>query len=182
MGKQVKRKLLLLLGLFVLSGAAYSEEDTFAGGVFIQYESMENGVGRSIGAYAEAVDFNVIYMGVSLNYISSSDPIQFARRTEIAPIYLFVGVQGPWKITPYFEAGVDLVDSFWDELGRSDDEEETGADVDYFVAAGIKVAIDERYEAALYAKEYVFKFKENINAPLERVSPVAYGMRLTMRF
>ncbi len=173
-----KQGLSILFWFSCLISSAYGQE--YVGGVSIQRESIENGSATSVGVYGES--FDMVYLGVSLTGITSSTPIQSGNRTSILPAYFFVGLKAPWKLAPYIEAGTDLVDQLFDELGGSESETKPGEDVDYYFAAGVKYSITDRFILSLYAKEYALKFREDKNAPRNRVSPGGYGIGVSMRF
>lgn len=147
--------------------------------MLLSTESMENGTASSLGIYAAADDF-IFYSGLSLSYIHSTKVIHRNNRKTIFPIYLFVGLKAPWKLSPYIEAAVDLPEAIIDDLFNSGGEVE--GQVDYYYSAGLTFAATDRFSFLLYAKKYNFKYRETFFSPTYRVRPRSYGAGVLMRF
>ncbi|MCK5639991.1 MAG: hypothetical protein KAJ19_04315, partial [Gammaproteobacteria bacterium] len=117
---------------------------------------------------------------LSLNYIESSKVIQRSNRKIIRPIYLFVGLKAPRKLSPYIEAGIDLPEAFIDDLLNNAEESE--AQADYYFAGGLEFKATDKVSFSLYAKKYNFIFRENILAPTIKTRPHSYGAGVSIRF
>ena len=170
----MKHGLFYTIMIFCLINNAYGMESNER--ISISRENMEHGSAQSIGVYSEGI----FYAGLSLNRIRSSTVIQHDNRKTIYPIYLALGFRAPWKLSPYIEAGFDLPEALFDELG--DDEDNSLNQTDYFYSAGLEFSATEMFSVSLYAKQYVFKFRETLQAPISRSSPHSYGMGVIIRF
>ncbi len=173
----MKRGLFCITMVLCLINNAYGTE--LKPRILILGESMENGTASSIGIYAGAKDF-IFYGGLSLNYITSSEVIQRNNRKTIYPIYFFAGLKGPWRLSPYIEAGVDLPEAIIDDLINHENEMEDQED--YYYSGGLKYSATDKVSFLLYAKRYNFKFRENIFLPTFKVRPRSYGVGVLIQF
>lgn len=171
----MKCRLFYLTLILCLSNNAYGKEAGIK--MLMTGESMENGTASTIGIYAGD---DVFYGGLSLSRIESSEVIQYDNRKTIHPIYFFMGVKAPWKISPYIEAGIDLPEAFVDDLLNNEEESESQAD--YYFSSGLVFTATENVSISLFAKRYHFIFRENIYAPTVKVRPHSYGMGVSIRF
>lgn len=171
----MKHRLFYLTMIFCLVNNAYGKESSIH--ISMLRESMENGTASAIGIYAGD---DVFYGGLSLSYIESSKVIQRDNRKTIHPIYFFIGVKAPRKLSPYIEAGIDLPEAFIDDLLNN--EEESEAQADYYFSGGFVFTATEKVSFSLYAKKYNFIFRENIYAPTIKTRPDSYGVGVSIRF
>lgn len=172
-------KLLILALCICLAGPVYGEE----AGQDISFlaESIENGEALSLSTGSSSGTGKIVYGGVSLNYIHSSTAITYGDRKTIYPIYVFFGLKGPWKISPYIEGGIDLLDIVLDDL-FSTEEKDSGVGIDYYYAGGLKLSVTNEFTVSVYAKEYVFKFEEELTRRQARLSPSSYGVGVSFHF
>jgi len=140
-------------------------------------ESMEHGEASSVAIISDA---DVVYGGLSLNYIHSSEIIGFDNRQTIYPVYVFFGLKAPFRFTPYIESGFDLGDSLIDDLYNNGEDEESL--IDYYYAGGFSLSIDSRTSLQFFAKKYNLKFREYFMAPTVKNRPESYGVGLSVRF
>lgn len=171
---------LLIFALYIgLIGPVYGEDS----GQDISFlaENIENGEALSLSTGSSSGAGNIVYAGVSLNYINSSTAITYGDRKTIYPVYVFFGLKGPWKISPYIEGGIDLLDIVLDDLFSSD-EKDSGVGIDYYYALGLKFSVTNQFTVSVYAKEYVFKFEEELTRRQVRLSPGGYGVGVTFHF
>ena len=77
-----------------LISSAYGEESV--GSVSFPMESIDHGSVSSVGVSSNI--FELGYVGISLNHITSSIPIQIGNRTSIAPFYFFACQTRPGNI------------------------------------------------------------------------------------
>ena len=171
----MKYKLLYITLVFCLANNAYGKDSGVH--MLMLGESMEYGTASTIGIYAGD---NVFYGGLSLSRIESSEVIQYDNRKTIHPVYFFMGVKAPWKISPYIEAGIDLPEAFIDDLLNNEEESESQAD--YYFSSGLVMQATENVSISLFAKRYHFIFRENIYAPTIKVRPHSYGLGVSIRF
>lgn len=162
--------------VFCLVNNAYAKESNM--NILISGESLENGNAASLGMY---VGDDYFYGGLSLNYITSSTVIQRNNRKTIYPIYLFMGIKAPWKVSPYIEAGIDLPEALIDDL-LDNNEENGGAQADYYFSGGLLFSATKTLSISLYAKQYHFTFRENIYAPTTKTDQLGYGVGLSISF
>jgi len=141
-------------------------------------ESIQNGSVLSLGLHTGTDYF---YMGLSLNRIHSSTVIQRYNRTTIYPIYLTAGIKAPWKLAPYFEAGVDLPEAIIDDL-LDNENNGGGAQADYYYSGGLVYSTTDSLSFSLYAKRYNFIFREDIYAPTFKTRPHGYGIGVSIRY
>ncbi len=176
----MKHALFYITIFFCLINNAFAMESDER--ILIHRESMENGSASSIGMYSG--NDGIIYAGLSLNYITSSTVIQYDNRKTIYPLYVFVGVKAPWKLSPYIEAGADLpeaiIEDLLDEL--DDNENKSVSEIDFYYSGGLEFSVTDRFSFSLYAKKYNFIFRENYLAPISRARPNSYGMRVIIGF
>ena len=170
--------LLLFLGLSCLIHSAFGKDVTAS--ISARIESIEHGSASSVGVSSDILALG--YMGLSFNHIKSSMPIQIGNRTSIYPFYFFAGLNIPWKISPFIEAGTDLVDQFFDSLDSSADKSEKGDEVDYYFSAGLRFPVTRRLGVSMYTKQYVFKFRPVSTGPLEKSRQTGYGLELWLYF
>lgn len=171
----MKFKLLYITLFLCLANSSYANDSSIH--VSMLGESMENGTAASVGIYTGN---DVLYGGLSFSYIESSEVIQYDNRKTIHPIYFFMGIKAPWRISPFFEAGIDLPEAFIDDLLNNEDESESQAD--YYFSTGLVFIINEKVDVSLFAKKYNFIFRENIYAPTFKVRPRTYGVGVSVRF
>lgn len=155
---------------------AYAEESDV--NILISGESLEDGNATSLGMY---VGSDYFYGGLSLNYVKSSIVIQRSNRKTINPVYLFMGIKAPWKVSPYIEAGIDLPEALIDDL-LDNNEDNGGAQADYYFSAGLIFPVNKTLSISLYAKKYYFKFRDTIYDPTTKVDQLGYGVGLSINF
>lgn len=120
------------------------------------------------------------YGGLSLNYIDSDTVIQYGNRKMIYPVFLFMGLKFPSKITPFVEAAVDLPEAIFDEIF---DGEENSIDLtDYYLSGGLDLMLSDRFTISVYAKKYVFKYQDMTLFTTNKARTDSYGAGLTMHF
>ena len=139
-------------------------------------ENLDTGGTASIGI--QTGDY--LYGGLSLNYIHSSMVIQADNRKTIYPLFLYMGLKSPAKISPFIEAGVDLPETIVDEI--FDDDENQIDLTDYYLAGGLNIAINRAYALSLYARKYVFKYHDTLLTETNKVRLDSVGAALIMRF
>ena len=161
--------------LFCLSHHAYATEPNLR--MTVQSETLENGEASSVAMVSDA---GMVYGGLSLNYIHSSEIIGFNNRQTIYPVYVFFGLKAPLMVTPYVEAGFDLGDALIDDLYNNGEDEESL--IDYYYAGGLSFSLDHRISLLIYAKKYNLKFREYFMAPTVKNRPETYGVGLSMQF
>jgi len=93
--------------------------------------------------------------GISLNKISSDQPLENSNRYTIYPVYIFSNIHMNTPITPFLELGIDMGDLLFDKV----DEGET-FDTDIYYSAGIKIYFSKQFYLTIYAKTYELYFNE----------------------
>lgn len=171
----MKFRLFYMTILFCLLNNTYAMEPDMR--ILLSGESMEHGTASTVGVYAGSDTF---YGGLSLSYIKSSEVIQYDNRKTIYPVYFFMGVTAPGKVSPFIETGMDLPEAFIDELLNN--EEKSEAQADYYFSGGVRLKISEKLSLSLYAKQYHFIFRENIYAPTVKKRPHSYGLGVSIGF
>lgn len=175
------KHVLFYITIFIcLINNAYGTESNMH--ISIHGESMENGSASSIGLYSGGD--GLFYGGLSLNYITSSTVIQYGNRKTIYPLYVFVGFKAPWKLSPFIEAGADLPEAIIEDLldKLDDNEDKSASEIDFYYSGGLEFSVTDRFSFSLYAKKYNFIFRENYLAPISKVRPNSYGMRVIIDF
>jgi len=172
---QMKLRPLLITVILCLVNTAYGQETSYHISLFA--ESMDNGSAATAGISAGS---DVFYGGLSWSYIESSKVIQRDNRKSIHPIFLFMGLRVPMKLSPYIEVGIDLPEALIDNL--LDNEEQSAAQADYYLSGGLRYKINKRVSFSLYAKKYHFIFRENIYAPTMKMRPRSYGFGMSILF
>ncbi len=140
-------------------------------------EAMRDGNAATIGALAW---FDIGYVGLSLNRIDSSRPIQWGDRKTIYPIYLYLGVKAPWRIAPYAELGIDLAEAMIDDL--LDETAEGKSRTDTYLAGGLTFTYQDKLSLSLYAKQYNFIYQERSASPAITNRQSGLGARLSYAF
>jgi hypothetical protein len=174
----IKTGLLVFFGLSCLINSAYG--DVSKGSMIARAESIKHGTAYTIGVSSDIKAIG--YIGLSFNHITSSRPIQIDNRKDIYPLYLFAGLNAPWKISPYIEAGTDLIDEMFVRLDSSVDESKKRDEVDYYYAGGLRFLVTERIGVSLYTKKYAFKFRSDPAAPLIKSNQRGYGLEAWIYF
>ncbi len=168
----MKKGLIFITLVFCLLNNAYGKEAGFY--LSIIGESIEHGSVAAVGFEAG----HIIYLGLSLNYIKSSNVIQNGNRKTILPLYFVISVKAPWKISPFVEVGSDIGDAVYRDLFHS--EEDAINDVDYYYSGGIEVSINDKTSFVFYSKKYNFLYREF--SILNRSRPDGYGAGVLVRF
>ncbi len=171
----MKRSLIGALVFFCITCSAYAAKPHLR--MTMQAEAMEHGEASSVAIISDA---DMVYGGLSLNYIHSSEIIGFDNRQTIYPVYVFFGLKMPLRFTPYAEVGFDLGDSFIDDLYNNGEDEESL--IDYYYAGGFSLSIGPKLSLMFYAKKYNLKFREEFMAPTVKNRPESYGVGLSVRF
>ena len=179
MNRSLKHGVMLWFGLACLIDSAYGSDDA-AWCMTMQAESTEKGSASSLRV---STDLHALgYIGISLNRITSSTPIQIGNRTSIYPVYFFGGLNAPWQVSPFVELGTDLVDQLFDHLDGSADDTEKDDEVDTYLAGGVRYAVSPRLGISLYAKRYFFKYRSVSTAPLSKSFQNGIGLGVSLRF
>lgn len=145
----------------------------------LRHESLENGGhASSIGIESVVADF--FYGGLSLNYITSDSVIQSSSRRTIVPMYAYIGMKAPWRITPYAEFGLDLPEAIIDDTFNS--EKDAINEMDYYVAGGIELHLSRSLSVSVYMKQYHFIFRQDYTSPLSKAIHDSQGVNLSFHF
>jgi hypothetical protein len=90
-------------------------------------------------------------------------------------------LKAPWKLSPFIEGGMDFVELIIDDITKSDDEESSDY-LDYYLSGGIKYSINNRFTVPFYAKQYVIKYRNELNTQMMKSKPSGYGVGISMLF
>lgn len=122
---------------------------------------------------------DVFKYGMSINHISSDFALARNGRTYINPVYLFANFSLNYAISPFFEAGVDLGETFINDLVDGDNR-----DVDIYYGLGLNLTIDKTLTLSAYYKYYDIYFIEDPNMPylIDEVNLSLTGVSLSYRF
>jgi len=150
--------LVTLCTFLLIAGSAVGADSGMR--LSLHVETLENGDATSLG-----INFGeeILYGGLSLNYIPSSKVIQYSRRQTIYPLYLFFGLKALWKYAPYVEAGFDIGDALIDDLYDFGDEEVDL--VHYYSSGGILFPLNDKVSLSIFAKKYNFIYRETLYPP-----------------
>lgn len=171
----MKYRLSCIILFSCLLNTAYGmDQDVY---LSISGESLQDGSASGIGIY---VGSDIFYGGFSFNRIQSSRVIQRDNRKVIYPVYLFMGLQAPARLSPYIEAAIDFPEAVIDDLLNN--EELSKAQADYYYSAGLRYRLDEKISFSLYARKYYFIYREDIYSPTIETRPESYGLSLSIRF
>ncbi|MDH5735288.1 MAG: hypothetical protein OEY87_04110 [Gammaproteobacteria bacterium] len=170
----MKYHLFYSIMLLTCLNTTYATENN--GQVSLQGETLEHGKAASLRIHTG----DYLYGGLSLNYINSDTVIQDGNRKTIYPLFLFMGLKYPSKITPFIEAAVDLPEAIIDEI--FDNEENTIDLTDYYLSGGFDISLTDRFSISVYAKKYVFKYQETTWFTTSKVRTDSYGAGITLRF
>ncbi len=168
-------KLVLMAFIFCFINNAYANQPDIH--ITLLGESLEDGHSSTIRIHAGD---DILYTGLSLSHIESSNVIQYDNRKTIHPIYFFVGLKAPTKLSPFLEAGIDLPEALIDDLLNNEEESESQAD--YYFSTGLVLAATDKVSFSVFAKKYHFIFRENIYAPTTKTRPHSYGVGVSFRF
>ena len=170
----MKQRLLYIFMFLCCFSNTYASEDGWQ--LSLQGENLDHGEAASLRIHTG----DYLYGGLSLNYIDSDTVIQQGNRNTIYPLFLFMGLKYPARITPFIEGALDLPEALIDEA--VDDEENAIDLTDYYLSAGLEIAITEKYSLTVYAKKYVFKYHETILTSTQKVRMDSVGAGITVRF
>ena len=171
----MKYKLFFIAMIFCSINNAYGVEDDGLGRVVLHSENLETGSAASIGIYGG----DIIYGGFNFSYITSTTILQRNNRSTIYPVYFTLGLRGPWKISPYIEAGVDVADFIIDEI--FDDENDSIDETDYYFSGGLEFSVTDRVYLSAFVKEYSFIYKDNF-VPKVKNRQRSYGGGIIILF
>lgn len=147
--------------------------------ISVFHESLkDDGSVTSIGIFSSGS--NVLYAGVSLNYIDSTQVIQRNNRKTIYPLYLVIGLKAPWKISPYLEFAADLPEVLVDEYIHHEDDSIN--EIDYYYSAGITFSTTDKISFSMYAKRYNFIFRDTYLDPFSKTRLNSYGVGIKIKF
>lgn len=123
----------------------------------------------------------VFYGGFSLGQVTSSKLVSYRETETLTTLYFYLGLQAPWQLSPYAEGGISLVETLVDNIFNSDAEE--SADwIDYYVSAGLRFPVNERFSVSLYAKRYAFIYRNIQNTAWITSTPHGYGISASLNF
>ena len=177
MNLNLKQGFIILICFSCLVGSAFADEDRK--GISFSTESLNDGSAWSLGVYSKS--FDVFYAGLSINKVTSPTLVDYRKTETVSPLFFFLGLKAPWKISPFIEGGMDFVELIADDITKSDDEESSDY-IDYYFSGGIKYSINNRFTVSLYAKEYVIKYRNVLNTQMMKSKPSGYGVGISMLF
>lgn len=168
----MKHGLFILIMIIILINNAYGINPSVC--LPILAESMEDGSAVSIGY----VGNNIVYLGLSLNYIKSSNVIQNGNRRSIFPVYFILGLKAHWKVSPYFEAGGDVVDAIIDDSFNNN--KDAVNEIDYYYSGGLVFSASDKLSFSLYAKKYNFIYRDFLIT--SKFRPDGFGVGVILKY
>ena len=105
----------------------------------------------------------LVSLGFSANSISSDESLAHAGRNNIYPVYGFVKFASTYRISPFFEFGIDLGDVLiedFEEFINHHEEEDNDSAIDTYLSLGLTLKINKKMTASLYRKMYNINFSE----------------------
>ncbi len=169
------RKSIFLTAILLYSITnAYASQDRLSTSFLV--ERLDDGNAASVRVQSG----DLLYGGISINNIKSSSVIQTNDRKRIYPVFLFMGVQYPSRITPFAEAAVDLPEAIFDEI--FDDEENKIDLTDYYLSAGFNIGLTRTVTLTLFARKYVFKYQDPTISSTSKVREDSYGAGVMFHF
>lgn len=96
----------------------------------------------------------VVYYGASMLRMDASIMIsEYGNPYTMYPMYGYTGFMPDWKIAPFAEVGLDLIDVFLDN-GSEGDSVAVDSTVDAYIAGGVKIELTESVMVSAYMRQY----------------------------
>ena len=115
--------------------------------------------------------------GISINKISSDQPLENSNRHTIYPVYIFSNIHMNTLITPFLEIGIDMGDLLFDKMNEGD-----AFDTDIYYSAGIKLQFSKQFYLTIYAKSYELYFNEINDITIQNTTIDTKGASMAFYF
>lgn len=167
-----------------MSWNAYGEETI---SVRLNHESDNADSADSAGGVSILFDIGepktfLVSLGFSANSIASDKNLAHAGRNNIYPFYGFVKFASTYRISPFFEFGVDLgdvlIEDFEDFMNHHEVDDNDSA-IDTYLSLGLTLKINKKMSASLYRKKYNVNFTEIGDTKINEVDSYMTGVSLT---